>query len=197
MVKRIILFLLIAFLFISASDSKRKDVTVKTDIYTIHYSEVYEQPLSVDYVVNCMDSKFSRKGLDFYTCDSIHTSNNADYENNDWDKGHMAPAADFTCDKSKLAATFSYLNCALQHKNLNRGVWKSLEEHERVIAKEAKSVTTVNIKVHFSKTSVKLSTGATIPDGFTKTITSGSLKEVYYFPNTIPTKSSYKDYIKK
>jgi len=38
--------------------------------------------------------------------------------------------------------------------------------------------------------------GATIPDGYTKTITSGSVKEVYYFPNTIPTKKTYNEYKK-
>ena len=33
-----------------------------------------------------------------------------------------------------VKATFSYLNCALQHEGLNRGPWKELEAAERVLA---------------------------------------------------------------
>ena len=170
----------------------RDNVIVKTDMYTVVYSEILEQPKRVEYDVQCTETKFSRDGLDFYTCDSIKTSDNADYANNEYDKGHMAPAADFACDKDKLKRTFSYINCALQQENLNRGVWRFLEVRERNLAKVAP--TKVAIDVHFSKSSKKLPTGATIPDGFTKTITSGNLKEVYYFPNIKPIKKSYGDY---
>ena len=52
---------------------------------------------------------------------------NDDYVNNVWDKGHLAPAAAFNCDRETIKKTFSYLNCALQHEGLNRGPWKELE----------------------------------------------------------------------
>lgn len=181
MIARILLGTAILFLFSFSGDKRRSDVLVKNDIFTIHYSEVYEQPLSVSYTVSCTDGNFSRKGLDFFTCDSIHTSDDQDYYNNDYDKGHMAPAADFSCDNLKLKKTFTYLNCALQHYSLNRGVWKELETRERSLAANTK--TTVLITVHFSKSSKVLQTGATVPDGFTKTIKSGKIKETYYFPN--------------
>lgn len=189
-----LLSVLAFIIFFSGTNTLRKDVYIKTDIYDIHYSEVYEQPTSVKYTVACTETKFSRAGLDFYTCDTIHTSDNNDYANNDYDKGHMAPAADFACDKNKLNQTFSYLNCALQNSKLNRGVWKSLETRERDLALNKK--TTVSIKIHFSKTSKKLLTGSTVPDGFTKVIKSGSITEKYYFPNVAPTKKTYADYKK-
>lgn len=169
-----------------------KDITINTDSFSIKYSQKYEQPLLVKYRVLCAVGKYSRQGLDFYTCDSIHTSNSEDYQNNDYDKGHMAPAADFACDSIKLISTFSYLNCALQHKNLNRGVWKALEDRERVLARD--NVTQVKIKVHFSKKSIRLSTGATVPDGFTKEIISGPIHEKYYFPNIKPKYLKYSQY---
>jgi endonuclease G, mitochondrial len=181
--------LLISFIFIIPAD---KDKTIKSDIFTIKYSQKFEQPLSVKYTVLCTDSKYSRKGLDFYKCDSIKTSDNLDYENNEYDKGHMAPAADFACDSIKLIHTFSYLNCALQHKDLNRGVWKNLEDHERELAK--KHTTEITVTIHFSKKSVKLSTGATVPDGFTKEIRCGSIIEKYYFPNIKPVHLKYSQY---
>jgi len=193
---RLISVLTIVFVlfFSGTTNPKRTDVYVTTDMYNIHYSEVYEQPTSVDYTVACTETKFSRAGLDFYKCDTIHTSDNNDYANNEYDKGHMAPAADFSCDKDKLARTFSYLNCALQNEKLNRGVWKILETHERELA--VKNTTTVSITIHFSKTSKKLSSGATVPDGFTKVIKSGTVTEKYYFPNTAPTKKTYAEYKK-
>jgi len=152
-----------------------------------------EQPLEVAYTIACTETKFSRAGLDFVAPSGIHTSDNADYAGNEYDKGHMAPAADFACNQQMLALTFSYLNCALQQENLNRGVWRLLEVHERDLAKTG--TTTVTIKLHFSALSAKLSSGATIPDGFTKTIKSGKTTETYYFPNIRPTKKSYIEYL--
>lgn len=171
---------------------KKNDILVKNDVFEIHYSEILEQPTSVKYSVDCDETIFSRKGLDFYRCDSIYTSDNNDYENNEWDKGHMAPAADFACNRDKLAKTFSYLNCALQHMGLNRGVWKELEVLERKISKEGK--VNVTILVHFSDKSKKLPTGATIPDGFTKILEYGKRKETYYFPNEEPKFKKLKQY---
>jgi endonuclease G len=185
---------LLSILFILAFFVKTgsPDKTIKSDIFTITYSQKYEQPLSVKYTVLCTVLKYSRKGLSFHTCDSIKTSDDADYENNDYDKGHIAPAADFACDSIKLIHTFTYLNCALQQKDLNRGVWKMLESHERELATFHK--TEVTVTVHFSKKSVKLSTGATVPDGFTKEIKCGSIIEKYYFPNIKPVRLKYTDY---
>jgi len=157
-------------------------VVVKGDIFEIIYSEKYEQPLEVNYTVDCPLGKASRKGMDFYKVDSIKTSDNYDYKGNIWDKGHMAPAAAFNCDEETLRKTFSYLNCALQHQGLNRGPWKELERFERDLAK----LFTVNVKIQviFDKNSKKLETGATVPSYFIKTITFENYEFIYKFPNT-------------
>jgi endonuclease G len=170
----------------------RETKIIKANIFTIHYSEALEQPIKVEYRVNCTQTLFSRKGLDFFTCDSIKTSDDLDYRDNVWDKGHMAPAASFACNQEELKATFSYLNCALQHENLNRGVWKNLEIHERELAKS--NNVKIKIDIHFSKRSVRLQTGATIPDAFTKTVIYNNKKEVYYFLNSKPQHNDFKKY---
>ena len=131
----------------------RKEVYVDAGIYQVKYSEVLEQPLEIKYKVQCPDGTASRKGMDFYTNDSIRTSDNADYASNVWDKGHMAPAADFNCNKELLHQTFSYLNCALQNQYLNRGVWRMLEEYERELAKTER--VTVTITLFFDKKSIQ------------------------------------------
>ena len=173
----------------------RDSVYIKTNIFDIVYSEKLQQPKWIEYHVNCYDGKISRKGLDFHTCDSIKTSDFKDYENNEWDKGHLAPAADFNCDKTTLKMTFTYLNCVLQHEKLNRGVWRLLEEHERELSK--KYSVNVEIRMVYSKTSKILPTGATIPDAFIKTISYGNKNEIYYFKNEIPLSTDYTKYLIK
>ena len=176
----------------------RDSVRIKTDIYEVIYSEKLESPRWVKYTVLCPNGTASRSGMDFYTNDSVKTSSNEDYVKNEWDKGHMAPAADFNCDKEMLRKTFSYLNCALQNQYLNRGVWRMLEEQERVWAQ--KETTTVTINLVFDKTSYTLPTGATVPNGFLKTIylEKSGKKIKFYFPNMTPTKEKYTEYeIKK
>ena len=91
--------------------------------------------------------------MDFYTCDSIITSDGKDYENNVYDKGHLAPAADFSCDRETLYKTFTYLNCSLQQENLNRTTWRLLEERERELAKTNK-VVIVEIRCVYSPKSI-------------------------------------------
>ena len=187
-----ILLLLPLFISFSYVENKKRDIKVDAGIYEVFYSESLEQPKEVWYTVECPNGKASRKGMDFYINDSIYTSSQDDYENNIWDKGHMAPAADFSCDRETLYRTFSYLNCALQHQDLNRGVWRLLEAKEREIAK------TQDVNVHivliFTKSSKKLSSGATVPDAFKKEITYSGKTDVYYFNNEKPLSSDPKKY---
>lgn len=175
---------ILSFFFSLTSFSQRDSVFVRTSIYSCVYSEVLQQPKRVWYTVQCPNGSYPRKGMDFYTNDSVRTSDGKDYENNVWDKGHCAPAADFNCDRDRLWSTFSYLNCVLQHEKLNRGAWRLLEVRERELSKT--QIVEVEIKMVYSKISLKLPTGATVPDGFLKTIKYGKVKEVYYFKNEDP-----------
>ena len=187
-------FLLLLLPTLLFGQKLRESVKVKTQIYEVIYSEKLEQPTWIRYTVQCPEGTASRSGMDFYTNDSIKTSNAADYVNNLYDKGHLAPAADFNCTKELLHQTFSYLNCALQNQYLNRGVWRMLEEYERELAKTEQ--VTVTITLVFDKKSIKLPTGATVPNGFYKTIYLEKSKKTikYYFPNETPTKPKYTDY---
>lgn len=190
--RKILLSLLLIPTLVSAQ--LRDSVKIHAGIYEAIYSEKLESPLWVKYTILCPNGTASRAGMDFYTNDSVKTSNNEDYVKNEWDKGHMAPAADFNCDKEMLYKTFSYLNCALQNQYLNRGVWKMLEIQEREWAKQ--EPTTVIINIIFDKTSHRLPTGATVPSGFLKTIylEKSGKKIKFYFPNMTPTKEKYTDY---
>ena len=172
----------------------RDSVQVKTTIYEIVYNEKLESPLKITYTVQCTNGTASRAGMDFYTDKIIHTSDAKDYVDNVYDKGHMAPAADFNCTKEMLYKTFSYVNCALQNQYLNRGVWKMLEAQEREWAKS--ETVSVIIRVVFTDFNHKLLTGATIPTGFYKTIYLQNSKKTYqyYLPNIKPTKANFTEY---
>ena len=160
----------------------QQEKTIITEIFTVSYSEELEQPLKLSYVVQCPMGDASRSGLDFRKVEGYHTSDNEDYKDNVWDKGHLAPAAAFNCDRETVKATFSYLNCALQHEGLNRGPWKELERFERDLAKIYPEVS-VLIIVNFDETPERVPGGAAIPKSFTKEITFGERTIKFLFPN--------------
>jgi endonuclease G len=188
------IFVLFTLLNLNSYSQQKDSVLVATDIYTVSYSEKLEQPLWIKYTVKCPNGTASRTGMDFYTDKGIHTSDAKDYVDNVYDKGHMAPAADFNCTKEMLYKTFSYVNCALQNQYLNRGVWKTLEAQEREWAKS--EIVSVTIRVVFTDFNHKLLTGATIPTGFYKTICLQNSKKTYqyYLPNIKPTKTNFTEY---
>jgi DNA/RNA endonuclease G (NUC1) len=107
----------------------------------------------------------------------------------------MAAGADFNCDKETLYKTFSYLNCSLQNQDLNRTTWRLLEVHERELAKT--TLVEVEIKCNFSKKSLVLPSGATVPDSYTKTIIYSGKKEIYFFKNEKPTTTDFKKFLIK
>ena len=158
--------------------------TIETEIFKVVYDEGLEQPVRLEYRVQCPLGDASRSGLDFRKYDGVHTSDNDDYSNNVYDKGHLAPAAAFNCDREMVRSTFSYLNCALQHEGLNRGPWKELERFERDLAKLY--TVDVVIEVVFEETLDgynRVPGGAAIPSGFEKTIYFEGNEYTFYFPN--------------
>ena len=187
-----LLFLFLFPLFVFAQKTLRDSIYIKTNMFEIVYSEKLQQPKFIRYTVQCPNGTANRKGMDFYTCDSILTSDNKDYENNPYDKGHLAPAADFNCDRDMLFKTFTYLNCSLQQENLNRTTWRLLEVHERELAKT--QPVTVEIRCVFTPKSVVLPTGAVVPDGYYKTIKYGKTVEKYYFKNEKPSSTDFTKY---
>lgn len=154
---------------------------IETDIFTVGYSEALEQPVWVEYKVLCPNGQAERSGMDFYEDDNIHTSDDDDYYDNEWDKGHMAPASAFSCNKEMLKKTFTYLNSALQHEGLNRGIWNRLEAFERDLGNFFE--VNVRIDVIFEEDAQELPSGATVPSGFIKTIQFDGKTAVFEFPN--------------
>ena len=172
-------------------------VTVSNDIYTVIYSESYQQPIELTYSYNSFDfvtsymapiSKSSSFKMDngnyklftyptpsvtkiysWEVPEGIITSDDIDYKGNDYDRGHLVPKKEFDDDEN-INYLYSYLNCALMHETLNSGVWSTLEEYERSLEGHVE----VTVILSFSDPNNKVVGGATIPSDFTKIIKFGS-----------------------
>ena len=162
---------------------------VSNNIFQISYNEKYEQPNWVKYTVRDIIKNADRAGIQFYTVDSIYTSDDEDYYSNRWDRGHMAPAGSFNDSFENLYSTFSYINVALQFDDLNRGVWVELEDQVRKWADDFGDIN-IEIYLEFESSHIVLDTGAHVPTAFYKyVIFPDGTKKCYYFPNSTPDKS--------
>ena len=169
--------------------NKIDSILVITNIFEISYNEIFEQPNWVKYIVRDIVKNADRDGMNFYTVDSIYTSDDNDYYSNRWDRGHMAPAGSFNDSYENLYSTFTYLNVALQYDDLNRGAWVDLEEKVREWADEYGDIG-VEIYLEFDSNHITLDTGAHVPSGFYKYVNfPDETKKCYYFPNISPNKS--------
>jgi hypothetical protein len=212
--KKILNVLLLTLITVSLSYSQRIE---QNDLYTVVYSESYQQPLYLTYkypyfltneyeiikgvvlegkdiektpvtypnVITLAETK------DWKVPTGIITSDDKDYENNEYDHGHLVPKESFKNDEEKQDYLWSYLNCALMHETLNGGVWRVLEDYERKLNKEEN--VRVKVILSFSDDSKLTDGGATVPTHFTKIIEYGYssfsiseeeiTREVYTFPN--------------
>jgi endonuclease G len=168
MKKLLFLILSVVILSANAQTKLRDSVKVTNNVFSVIYSEKLEQPIWLKYRSTNRPTNVNRGSMDFYGEKLIKTSDNEDYKNNIYDKGHIAPAATFSDNMENLKQTFSYLNSALQDQYLNRGEWRLLEEQERKWD-DLESLTVI-VKVFFDETSKKLPTGSTVPSYFQKHI---------------------------
>jgi len=183
----------ITFVFSSCTKAQieqptlRELVKVETSIFTVWYSETKEQPVKLLYKSSNRSKNVDRGSMNFYTERDYHTSDNADYYRNRWDKGHLAPAATFSDSYNNLRQTFSFLNCALQDQDLNRGQWRLLEEQERRWDDNEELL--IEVELLFSDSI--LPTKATLPSKFIKHIkfSKSNVYRCYSFPNEKPIKT--------
>jgi endonuclease G, mitochondrial len=58
-----------------------------------------------------------------------------DYRNSGYDRGHMAPAGDFSTDPQAMSESFLLSNMVPQNGTMNSGIWAGLESATRACAK--------------------------------------------------------------
>ncbi len=98
---------------------------------TLNYSESHEQAHWVAHVIDPLITIGSAKRTNDFREDPDVKSGSAqkeDYLKSGYDRGHLAPAADFRWSARAMSESFFYSNMSPQKPELNRGRWNDLEE---------------------------------------------------------------------
>lgn len=128
--------------------------------YTLSYNEEYELPSWVAYELTRDEvlGTAAERDDNFREDPAVSTGSAslADYRKSGYDRGHMAPAADFKWSGDAMSDTFFLSNMAPQEPSFNRGIWADLEAVARTAA--------------YDNGSIYITTGPVLTDGPYKTI---------------------------
>ena len=118
-----------------------KNLTIAFDTRTKNPLFVMEKLTSSDgQTKSTEDTSTSRKNKRFHEETSLlpyHRSRNSNYKNSGFDRGHLAPAADFASSSDdEMNDTFALTNISPQVPRFNRSIWLRLEEFVRKVAKK-------------------------------------------------------------
>jgi DNA/RNA endonuclease G (NUC1) len=108
------------------------DLTIAFDGRTRNPIYVVERLRPLNYTATSSKSTTSRKGMNFREEKSLspyHRSRNAYYRDSGYDRGHLAPAADY--HGKNMVDTFVLTNVSPQIPRFNRSIWLRLEEFVR------------------------------------------------------------------
>lgn len=135
------------------------DQIIKHTGYTLSYNEEYEVANWVAYELTRDEVLATGEREDSFKSDPDVKTGSAtlgDYKGSGYDRGHLAPAADFKWSSDAMSDTFFLSNMTPQDPSFNRGIWSDLEAVVRTMAYENESIYVV--------------TGPVLTDGPYKTI---------------------------
>ena len=113
---------------------KPNDTVIAHTAISLLYSERHEQAVWVAYKLLGEDTYKSLARSNRFLVDprvSTGTATHQDYLKSGYDRGHLAPAADFGWSVDAMNESFYYSNMSPQLPGFNRGVWKRLETQVR------------------------------------------------------------------
>lgn len=117
---------------------------VRYSAFTLSYNEEYEQPSWVAYkLTETMIKGDAKRDNELFKEDKkvkTKTATNEDYRGSGYDRGHLAPAADFKFSQEAMGETFYFSNISPQVPSFNRGIWNDLENEVRKWAKKEKEI---------------------------------------------------------
>ena len=106
--------------------------------YLIGYSYLFRQPRWSMHIIDGQAEDVSVDREDCFRPDlripETFRCSLADYRGSGYDRGHLVPSADRNSSRLENSETFLMSNMAPQHPDLNRKVWRMLEEEARTIA---------------------------------------------------------------
>nr|WP_199652925.1 DNA/RNA non-specific endonuclease [Parabacteroides sp. AM08-6] len=117
---------------------KRQEQVIKHEGYTVSYNSDYRIANWVAYELTAQEtkSKKTERSNKFVPDPMVKgvTATNEDYTRTGYDRGHLAPAGDMKWSAKAMRESFYLSNICPQKPDLNRGIWKELEEQSRLWA---------------------------------------------------------------
>ena len=118
-----------------------------------------------------------------------------DYRNSGYDRGHMAPAADFTTDAARMSQSFLLSNMVPQNGSLNSGWWDSLERATRACAKTLGAVYVLSGPIYTGPVTTIGSGRVAVPSSLFKIIAdAGGNSRAFVVPNAAGVKPGFAPY---
>lgn len=111
--------------------------------FALAYDEQHEQAAWVAYRLTAQGKTPRHERYDRFMADDKVSTGSAhpnDYTNSGYDRGHLAPAGDFSTDKEALKETFYMSNMSPQKPAFNRGIWSKLENQVRDWAEDNQDI---------------------------------------------------------
>lgn len=112
-----------------------KEQIVRHEGYTVSFNPAYKIANWVAYELTVDEVKIKRaeRHNAFYIDPDIigGTADTEDYIRSGYDRGHLAPAGDMRWSSNAMKESFYLSNIVPQKPQLNRGLWKKLEEQIR------------------------------------------------------------------
>ena len=102
--------------------------------FDVYFSNNHRQPYYVSWILtpeHVREVNVKRSDKFRPDPDVANSAQLADYRHSGYDRGHMAPSADFRYSKEAQEATFFLTNMCPQHNLLNTQAWARLEEQCR------------------------------------------------------------------
>ena len=171
--------------------------------YTTSYNNETLNPNWVAYELTDVELQGKLKGKETFCWDPEvlgRKSRREDYRNEDnWDKGHMAPKADMKWSIQAYEESFYLSNICPQNQQLNAGDWLKTENLARRIAEEYKKIYIVCGPVFKDRKFGTLGeNNVWIPDGFFKALLvfSGTTYEsIGFYMSNEPQKNKLRTYV--
>ena len=129
----LILFFIPTFLFSQKASNflpTNNGELVHHSYYSLSYSEQHEQAEWVFYEIKKERILGPVSRTDDFRSDNSVSTNSAtlsDYKGSGYDRGHLAPAHDFSFNTTAMSESFYMSNMSPQNPSFNRGIWVELE----------------------------------------------------------------------
>lgn len=164
--------------------------------YVLSYNEAHEQPDWVAYTLTADELAGPATRTNDYRPDTLIITGSAelaDYAKSGYDRGHLAPAADFKWSYQAMSESFLMSNKSPQTPGFNRGIWLRLEREVRDWASANQTIHVVTGPVLTPNAEYAKLNQVTIPTAFYKVILDLTEPELKGIGFVLPNGSSQAD----